>query len=77
MMNDLWSYNNGVWTWRGGSMNANAFGTFPAAIGGSGQPGARQFSAVSWKVDNGVFWLFSGYGYGSTDDGMYLTYKRD
>jgi N-acetylneuraminic acid mutarotase len=76
LLNDLWKYSAGQWTWVGGSNTNNQPGTYgtqgtpvPANF-----PGARG-SAVGWTDAAGNFWLFGGSGlatttaaYGGLDD---------
>jgi N-acetylneuraminic acid mutarotase len=68
----------GVWTWEGGSGTANTpsyaqpgvYGTLGAAASGN-VPGGRD-SAASWTDRSGNFWLFGGFGVGSTGVYGYL-----
>jgi hypothetical protein len=66
LINDLWEYSAGEWTWVGGSNVGDQPGTYgsqgTAAPGNV--PGARQV-AVSWTDASGNFWLFGGSGYDS------------
>jgi len=63
ILNDLWKYSNGEWTWMSGSNAFNQAGTYGTqGMAASGNvPGAR-FSAVSWVDSYGNFWLFGGSG---------------
>ena len=68
LLNDLWEYSEGEWTWIRGSRFANqqgAYGTQGTASVGN-NPGARA-NATSWTDAAGNLWLFGGWGYGSTD----------
>jgi N-acetylneuraminic acid mutarotase len=63
VLNDLWKYSNGQWTWMSGSST-----TYPLAVYGtqgmaapSNTPGWRQY-AVSWTDSSGNFWFFGGNG---------------
>jgi N-acetylneuraminic acid mutarotase len=63
VLNDLWKYSNGQWTWMSGSSLANQPGVYgtrgmpaPASV-----PGFRQL-AISWTDSSGNFWLFGGNG---------------
>ena len=65
-LNDLWKYDIliGQWVWVTGSNKIDQNGSYgsqgiPKA---SNSPGARSH-AVSWKDENGIFWLFGGFGY--------------
>ena len=66
LLNDLWKYNSGQWTWMGGSNIGNQQGTYGSlgvpAMGNI--PGARR-DAVSWVDSSGNLWLFGGTGYDS------------
>jgi hypothetical protein len=62
LLNDLWKYSGGQWTWVSGANVVNQNGTYgtqgtPAA---SNVPGGRQ-SSVSWIDASGNFWLFGGF----------------
>ncbi len=64
LLNDLWKYSKGQWTWMGGSNLANQLGTY-GTLGvpaGANIPGARG-QAVAWIDASGNFWLFGGEGY--------------
>jgi Galactose oxidase, central domain len=75
LLNDLWRYSAGEWTWMGGSnpaalnqpANYGVLGTAAA----SNQPGERS-DAASWIDSAGNFWLFGGFGYDSTGTLGYL-----
>jgi N-acetylneuraminic acid mutarotase len=60
-LNDLWKYNNGEWTWAGGSDLVDQ----PATYGTMGSPspgnipGARN-AAATWTDLSGKVWLFGG-----------------
>jgi N-acetylneuraminic acid mutarotase len=66
MLNDLWRYNSGEWTWMGGSNVVNQKGTY--GIQGTAAPsndlGGRG-GGVAWTDPTGNFWLFGGFGYDS------------
>jgi hypothetical protein len=61
LLNDLWTYSNGQWTWMGGSNQPNQ----PSVYGKQGiastanSPGARSMAAA-WVDASGSFWLFGG-----------------
>jgi len=63
VLNDLWEYSNGVWTWKAGSNLINQFGTYgtlgTAAVANT--PGARAL-AMTWTDVQGSLWLFGGVG---------------
>jgi Galactose oxidase, central domain len=73
LLNDLWCYSAGEWTWMGGSSIGNQPGTYgrlgTPAMGNI--PGARA-EAISWVDPSGGFWLFGGQGFASTTTGVYL-----
>ena len=71
--NDLWKYSptENQWTWIGGDSTISStdllkgrYGTKGVALA-SNKPGARS-EAVSWTDFSGNFWMFGGYGYGSS-----------
>jgi N-acetylneuraminic acid mutarotase len=67
LMNDVWKYSGGQWTWMGGPnlMNqAGVYGTKGVASANS-VPGARQFG-FAWTDASGKGWLFGGNGYSGT-----------
>jgi N-acetylneuraminic acid mutarotase len=66
VLNDLWKYSGGQWTWMSGANVANQMGIYGTqGTGAAGNaPGARDFSAA-WTDAAGSFWLFSGDGFGS------------
>jgi hypothetical protein len=62
-LNDLWKYAtlNNLWTWMGGDSSINnkhSYGIKGVAAS-SNQPTVRQ-KAITWKDNNGDFWLFGG-----------------
>jgi hypothetical protein len=62
LLNDLWKYSGGQWTWVSGSNLINQVGNYgtlgtPAA---SNVPGARQAS-MSFIDGSGNFWVFGGF----------------
>lgn len=67
LLNDLWKYSNGEWTWMGGSSLSNEPGTYGTqGIAAPGNiPGAR-WMAVNWIDGAGDVWLFGGQGFDST-----------
>jgi hypothetical protein len=63
LLNDLWKYSNGEWTWMSGAklINQNGvYGTQGALFPGN-IPGARGETG-EWVDANGNLWLFGGYG---------------
>ncbi len=67
LLNDLWKYSGGQWTWMGGSELANppgVYGTLGVASS-SNVPGGR-WLVSGWVDSAGDAWLFGGGGY----DGM-------
>lgn len=63
LLNDLWKYSSGEWTWMSGSNLANQPGTYgmQGAAASGNVPGAR-FNSVAWTDASGNFWLFGGQG---------------
>jgi hypothetical protein len=67
LLNDLWKYNGGEWTWMGGSTFLGQAGIY----GVQGTPAPRntpggRYSSVGWQDESGNFWLFGGDGLDST-----------
>ncbi|MGB6130464.1 MAG: kelch repeat-containing protein [Acidobacteriaceae bacterium] len=67
LLNDLWRYSNGEWTWMAGSNLSAQPGTYGTKGVPSPQdsPGAR-FEATGWSDASGNLWLFGGTGIDST-----------
>jgi len=63
ILNDLWKYSAGQWTWVSGADTVNQFGVYgtmgTAAAGNV--PGSRT-NAVTWTDAGGNLWLFGGQG---------------
>jgi N-acetylneuraminic acid mutarotase len=64
ILNDLWKYSAGEWTWMGGSNAFDQSGSYgvQGLAAASNIPGAR-YGAASWTDSEGNFWLFGGWGY--------------
>ncbi|HXX14132.1 MAG TPA: hypothetical protein VEJ47_04455 [Candidatus Eremiobacteraceae bacterium] len=65
LLNDLWMYSGGTWTWVGPSnsnvgQNDGVYGTL-GTVGTGNYPGGRQ-TAVLWADNKGNLWLFGGLG---------------
>ena len=66
LLNDLWKYSGGVWTYIPAPSNSNVgqnngvYGTL-GVTGTGNYPGGRQ-TAVLWADNNGNLWLFGGLG---------------
>jgi hypothetical protein len=73
LLNDLWEFTGGAWTWIGPSNSniANQNGIYGTQGTGSGTnaPGARQ-AAVLWADTSGNIWLFGGFGLDSAGTGL-------
>ena len=67
LMNDLWKFSGGQWTWVNGSNLANQNGVYGAegTAASSNVPGGRQ-SASSWVDNSGNFWIFGGFNLSPT-----------
>ncbi len=67
LLNDLWKYSGGQWTWVSGSSTLNQNGVYgtKGTAAGTNVPGGRQAS-VSWIDASGNFWLFGGYDLSTT-----------
>jgi hypothetical protein len=67
LLNDLWEYSGGQWTWMSGlevGAESGIYGTLGQAAPAN-VPGAR-WGAVSWTDALGNLWLFGGYGYAAS-----------
>jgi hypothetical protein len=66
LLNDLWKYSGGQWTWVSGANTgdqAGSYGTLGTAAAGNVPPG-RQASAA-WIDNLGNFWMFGGFTSGT------------
>lgn len=63
LLNDLWKYSSGEWTWVSGSNRVNQSPTYgtEGTLDPGNTPGGRIF-LNGWVDDNGDLWLFAGYG---------------
>ena len=63
ILNDLWKYSAGEWTWMSGSNTVNAYGVYgtEGTRAAGNAPGART-NAVTWTDAAGSLWLFGGEG---------------
>jgi N-acetylneuraminic acid mutarotase len=61
LLNDLWKYGSGQWTWMGGSERMDQYGTYGTqGVAAAGNiPGARWFATGATDAV-GNFWLFGG-----------------
>jgi N-acetylneuraminic acid mutarotase len=73
LLNDVWKYSAGQWTWMGGSNTTDQPGTYGTqGTPGSGNiPGARNYAAT-WTDASGNFWLFGGSTFSSMATSAYL-----
>jgi hypothetical protein len=69
LLNDLWKFENGMWTFVSGSVNADSPSNFgePRIPDPNAFPGAR-FSPKCWNDNNGHLWLYGGWGSGFLGD---------
>ncbi len=68
MLNDLWKYTAGQWTWEGGADTEGAPASYGAQAGTpGGNPGARE-GASEWTDGSGDLWLFGGDSLNSSGD---------
>lgn len=69
LLNDLWKYSGGQWTWVSGANTASQNSTgSEGALAPGNTPGSR-FFLNGWVDLNGNFWLFGGYGQGQGANG--------
>jgi hypothetical protein len=73
LLNDLWIYSHGQWTWVAGGNTANQPGTYgtQGTAAAVNVPGART-GAVSWTDPAGNLWLLGGTGLASSATGGLL-----
>jgi N-acetylneuraminic acid mutarotase len=73
LLNDLWKYSAGEWTWVSGSSSPNQVGVYgvEGQAGPGNIPGAR-LGGVSWVDKSGDLWIFGGVGYPATNGTQYL-----
>jgi N-acetylneuraminic acid mutarotase len=64
ILNDLWKYSSGQWTWVGGSNIGNQGGVYgtKGVASANNIPGAREMG-IAWTDASGNAWLFGGSGY--------------
>jgi N-acetylneuraminic acid mutarotase len=64
LLNDVWEYSAGEWTWESGSKVGNQPGVYgtQGIAAANNVPGAREYG-VSWTDSSGNGWLFGGAGY--------------
>ncbi|MBK6825705.1 MAG: T9SS type A sorting domain-containing protein [Chitinophagaceae bacterium] len=62
-LNDLWRWDGANWTWINGTSTGNVNGIYGTrgVASSSNMPGSRS-GMVSWKDNDGNFWLFGGTG---------------
>jgi len=66
LLNDLWKYSGGQWTWIDGSITGNSAGSYgtQGSTAATNQPPSRQAS-VAWIDKTGNFWMFGGFTSGT------------
>jgi hypothetical protein len=66
LLNDLWKYSGGQWTWINGSITGNSAGSYgtQGSTSATNQPPSRQAS-VAWIDKTGNFWMFGGFTSGT------------
>ncbi len=66
LLNDLWKYSGGQWTWVSGANTGNqagSYGTQGTAAAGNVPPGRQ--ASVAWIDSLGNFWMFGGFTSGT------------
>ncbi len=66
LLNDLWKYSGGQWTWVSGAKTgsqAGTYGTQGTAAAGNVPPGRQ--ASVAWIDSIGNFWMFGGFTSGT------------
>jgi hypothetical protein len=66
ILNDLWEFTGGEWTWVSGNNLANQTGVYgtQTTAAATNLPGSR-WGAVGWTDAFSNLWFFGGWGYGS------------
>ena len=66
ILNDLWEFTGGQWTWVSGNNLANQTGVYgtQTTAAAANFPGSR-WGAVAWTDVSSNLWFFGGWGYGS------------
>jgi hypothetical protein len=66
LLNDLWTYSGGQWTWVTGGTIGDQAGTYgmQGTASAANEPPARQASA-GWLDNSGNFWMFGGFTSGT------------
>src|SRR5207248_92581 len=66
ILNDLWKFSGGQWTWVSGDNLADQVGVYgtQTTAAAANFPGSR-WGAVGWTDASSNLWLYSGWGYGS------------
>jgi hypothetical protein len=61
LLNDLWKYSSGQWTWVGGLNAGNSAGKYGSlGVAAAGNVPAGRSLATGWSDAAGNFWLFGG-----------------
>jgi Galactose oxidase, central domain len=76
LLNDLWKYSGGEWTWiapnmpSDGSQFVNEVGVYgtQGTANSANAPGSRE-QGMSWTDSGGNLWLFGGFGWGTIANG--------
>jgi len=66
LLNDLWKFSGGQWTWVSGAKTggqAGTYGTVGTAAAGNVPPGRQ--ASVAWIDNLGNFWMFGGFTSGT------------
>jgi hypothetical protein len=66
LLNDLWKYSGGQWTWMSGAKTGSQTGTYGTqgtAAAGNVPPGRQ--ASVAWVDNSGNFWMFGGFTSGT------------
>ena len=63
LYNNMWKWDGSNWTWMNGSDKPNQLGNLGIrGIPSSTNIPAARYGAQSWYDNNGIFWLFGGFG---------------
>jgi hypothetical protein len=66
LLNDLWKFSGGQWTWVSGANTGNSAGSYgtQGAAATTNEPPGRQ-ATVAWIDNSGNFWMFGGFTSGT------------
>lgn len=77
-LGDLWKFQDGQWTWMGGSTDENAASVFgTTGVSDPANRPAGRVGGILWAGNDGSIWLFGGMRYSEETMGRPLEYLND